>query len=251
MSRPLTLTDQKLGTRFRALGQRFNQELRFRDQRLQFSSRADRRNVMIWLLRNSALSDPTSPPGTACSITTSANEDAAVHLAYTEHWVNRGRRAGFRFESSNLRFVITSVDGRGEALQFRLEWAGRREDGSGGLVFSGQGAAHPHWQIDLHELGNDEGVTKEILIDLAEANPVEEIDLHSLAPERPERPRRSPPLRWFHKLHLPARAMWHERPYAMPDDAESQQHEPAKIEEIDNWVLSAIRYVRHEFSTYA
>ena len=250
MGEPLTETDNKLQTRFRGLGQRFNEELRFRDQRLHFSSRPDRRNVVVWLLRSSSVLNAMAPPGTACVITTSGNDEAVIYLAYNEHWVNAGRKVGYRFESSNLRFVIASADYMGEIVQFRLEWAARWDDGSGTLVFPGHGAGHPHWQIDLDKIHADRGVAREISIDLTPEMSALEIDL--LAPER-ERlayTEWSPHVRWFHKLHLPARAMWHESPCTMPHQTESHQHEPLTIGQIDDWVLSAIRYLRHEFSNY-
>ena len=246
----LTETDQKLRTRFRGLGQRFNEELRFRDQRLHFLIRRDRRNVVVWLLRSSSALNAMAPPGTACVITASGNDEAVIYLAYSEHWVNAGRKEGYRFESSNLRFVVASADHMGEIVQFRLEWAARWDDGSGTLVFPGLGAAHPHWQIDLDKMHLERGVAREIAIDLAPEVSAQEIDLFAPEPGRLEFTERSPHVRWFHKLHLPARAMWHETPCAMPHQTESHQHEPSTVGQIDDWVLSAVRYLRHEFSIY-
>ena len=56
---------------------------------------------------------------------------------------------------------------------------------------------------------------------------------------------------WFHRLHLPARAMWADQLCQMPDEAGPQQHEPSSSTEVDNWLVSAIRYMRHEFSQYS
>ena len=58
-------------------------------------------------------------------------------------------------------------------------------------------------------------------------------------------------LSWVHRVHLPVRAMWHAQVCAMPNDAASHQHEPTTVDEVDSWILSAVRYLRHEFDTYA
>ena len=253
MSVPLSRNNHQLESRFRSLGQRFNEELRFRDQRLRFSILSYRNNFSDWILRASTLPDPASPPNTACAIATSAIDHTTLYLAYSERWENAGARAGHRFESSNLRFVIARTDSGTKVLQFRLEWAGRRKDesGSGTLVFTGKGAGHPHWQIDLKKLQEAVGPAQEIHIEIPSPITVQEIDLNKPSSGRPRLTRLRSPLSWFHKLHLPARAMWHEQPCTMPSDAESHQHEPTTLDEIDNWVLSAIRYVRYEFSTYS
>ena len=144
-----------------------------------------------------------------------------------------------------MRFVIASTAFEHSAMQLRLEWEARWENHDGRFEFPGRGAAHPHWQVDSHVLLGDRSMGAEMTINLEDAQPTEEIDLSRNSSVT------SHPSRWFHKLHLPVRAMWHERPCVMPGEVETQQHEPRGVDEIDNWVISAIRYVRHEFSTYS
>ena len=245
MSGPLTRTDRQLRKRFRALGQKLNNELGFRDQRLVFLTRQDPRGIVAWVLRSQQSPPTSSWREAACQIAESTRQASAVHLAYSERWAHGGRRVGFWYESSNMRFVIVSGQTHAELLNFRLEWAAQCKDTSGQLTFPGRGAAHPHWHIDLHKVDSNEGRKDSTILDISLTDPVEDVDLRTRIPETPK------PLHWFHKLHLPARATWHKTPCHMPHDVAGHQHEPENVDEIDNWILSAIRYVRHEFETYS
>ena len=245
MSAPLAQNERELQRRFIGLGRQLNEELSFRDRRLRFAKRQTRRNIVEWQLGQSVIPGSEAlPHKTACAIANSANGDAAVHLAYSEYWMNVGKRDRLRFRSSWMRFVIASANFEHSAMQLRLEWEARWDNGEGEFEFPGRGAAHPHWQIDLNTLRSDRTTNPEIAINLEDVQPTEEIDLS--ADSNPK----SHPSAWFHKLHLPVRAMWHVKPCVMPEVVEMQQHEPTGVEELDNWVMSAVRYVRHEFSIY-
>jgi hypothetical protein len=161
------------------------------------------------------------------------------------------------FVSSNLRFVIAGVEDMPD-LRFRLEWAGAKTEG-GAITYPGVGAAHPHWQFDLDSgwigrapmhvaaLGAGQAT---IEVDLEPK--VEEIDLSAAADVAVASPpvRISATLAGFHHLHLPARAMWHELQCVMPELAAPQQHTPQSDTEIDSWLISALRYLKHEFENY-
>lgn len=245
MSAPFARKEREIESRFRDLGHRLNEELKFRDQRLRFTRRQTRRSVVEWHLDQAAhRGSEMLPHRTACAIAESAN-GAALYLAYSEHWMHVGKRDLFRFRSSWMRLVIASMGLERGAIQLRLEWEARWQNREGGFEFPGHGAAHPHWQIDLDALASHSTTSLETVIDLENTQPSETIDLG--AQYTPTRH----PSRWFHKLHLPARAMWHEQPCVMPDKVETQQHEPKGFGDIDNWVMSAIRYLRYEFSSYS
>ena len=246
----LTHTERALGSRFAALARRLNDDLGFRDQRLQFAKRSDRRGRVAWLLRSSVRVRGPSPLNSVCVIAESQNDEVSMHLSYSETWVYSSRDR-LSFECSNLGFIIVSTSAGMEILPLRLEWAGRWQDASGRIVFPGQGAAHPHWQIDLEELVRHDVVGTEVSIDMPAHQTIEEIDLDGTLADRPESTYRRGGLSWVHRVHLPVRAMWHEQPCVIPNDTASHQHEPATVGEIDNWVLSAVRYLRHEFVTYA
>jgi hypothetical protein len=78
---------------------------------------------------------------------------------------------------------------------------------------------------------------------------VEEIDL-TVAAVASQPARISATLAGFHHLHLPARAMWHEFLCVMPEYAVPQQHTPQSDTELDSWLISALRYLKHEFENY-
>ena len=146
------------------------------------------------------------------------------------------------------------------AFCFRLEWAGVKTTGSA-IAYPGIGAAHPHWQFDVDSgwlvpaampLRPFNAEEAPIEIDLEPR--VEEIDLGVAAPAdegaAPSPTGISATLAGFHRLHLPARAMWHEVQCSMPEVPAPQQHTPGSEVEIDNWLVSALRYLKHEFETY-
>lgn len=245
MSAPFVREERSVQRRLRALGQRLNRELKFRDQRLIFLQQPTRHGIVQWRLdRRAQRVTETTPHDTACAIAQSAN-GAGIHLAYSEHWVHVGKGNRLRFRSSWMRFVVASAGLGPSGIQLRLEWDARRQNREGGFDFPGHGAAHPHWQIDLHAPASYSTTSSETVVDLETSQPTETIDL--AAQDIPT----SEPSRWFHKLHLPARTMWHERACGMPNYVDMHQHQPSGCRHIDNWVISAIRYMRHEFSAYS
>lgn len=244
-------SDQELNSRFLRFVRLLNEEMGFHDQRLRFERLDSRQGEVIWRLRNTFdVVDDEPSRRTVCALAVAGDGGAEIRLAYNEQWVSAGRRAGLRFKSSNLRFVVEGIDADAP-LQFRLEWVGRDREHEGSLVFPGHEAAHPHWQFDA-----DSNWTliqsPEVTVDVEIAEPEEEIDLEGGETSEPPLARAVArnPLYWFHRLHLPARAMWHERLRSIPGEPEGHQYEPQSSDEIDHWVLSAIRYIRHEFQVY-
>jgi hypothetical protein len=191
----------------------------------------------------------------ACSLAQGNNTAAEIHVAYNEQWSSARLRGNLRFKSSNLKFAVAVRKDAAPPLQFRLEWAGREPGDAGALEFPGLGAAHPHWQFDADATwiadASDDGMAVDVQIpprpeEMMELMPA---DQQADATSVPAKGRN--PLFWFHRLHLPARAMWHEALRAIPGEPEGQQHEPIDTDEIDRWVISALRYLRHEFKLYA
>lgn len=127
----------------------------------------------------------------------------------------------------------------------------------GVIGYPGSGAAHPHWQFDvdagwIDPMPEPDGAEQAIDIELEPR--LEEIDLldevDALVVAAPPPRRLSATLAGFHHLHLPARTMWHELLCEMPDVATPHQHTPRHEDEVDRWVVSALRYVRSEFQGY-
>jgi hypothetical protein len=255
MSRPLVREQTTIESRLRRLEQKLNDELGFRDQRLRFNKLATRNGPTTWVLRNQTndTAGLVLPQGSIAELAPAANDEAILYFGYNEEWQPARGRNHIEFSSSNLRFVISGVEAMPD-LRFRLEWAGAKTE-SGVIGYPGQGAAHPHWQFDidagwLDALRTNADGVEPIEIDLEPE--VEVIDLEDgevLTIATPKRPITAT-LAGFHHLHLPARTMWHDLLCVMPDIATPQQHTPTSEEEIDRWVISALRYLRSEFQNY-
>lgn len=259
MSQPLLRARRFVEKRLRLLEQKLNDELGFRDQRLRFTKRDMRSGPTTWILHNKqidAAGMASYPQGTVAVLAQATNDESILYFGYNEEWQPARGRDQIEFVSSNLRFVIAGVEDMPD-LRFRLEWAGATSEG-GTVGYPGAGAAHPHWQFDVDAGWIDrvppaaKGAEEELVeIDI---EPVaEEVDLGGegvvvIAPPLP--PRVSAALAGFHHLHLPARTMWHDLLCVMPDVATPQQHTPQSEEQIDRWVVSALRYLKSEFQTY-
>lgn len=240
----------QLNSRFLKLAKMLNEELGFNDQRLSFEQVPHRGGTITWRLRNRNVTKNdgslSRPP---CKLAVTDDDAAEIHVAYNEQWVSAGKRAGYRFKSSNIRFIIESCELQAP-LQFRLEWAGREEGSSGMLEFPGKEAAHPHWQFDADASWvGDENAEHPVDVEIPQPEEIVDIECNAATERLPAAQPRNP-LFWFHRLHLPARAMWHDRLRSIPGDPEGQQHEPGNTGEIDNWVISAVRYLKHEFLNY-
>jgi hypothetical protein len=255
MSRPLVRGQTAIETRLRRLEQKLNDELGFRDQRLRFTKIAMRNGPTTWVLRNKTneAAGLIVPQGSVAELAPALDDESILYFGYNEEWQPARGRNQIEFSSSNLRFVISGIEEMPD-LRFRLEWAGAKTEG-GAIGYPGVGAAHPHWQFDVDAgwlnpagLIADEG--KAIEIDLEPA--AEEVDLDGgqMMAAQPVNTKLSATLAGFHHLHLPARAMWHDVLCVMPDMAVPQQHTPKTEDEIDRWVLSALRYLRSEFQAY-
>lgn len=238
-----------LDSRFRKLAKSINDELGFRDQRLRFSSVAARNGTTTWRLRNTHELEGHAVAEIASQLATAPGDASALSFAYNEEWQRTNNTEKLQFKASNLRFVIANDDVEIPSLQFRLEWAGCQQDGSS-IHYPGKGAAHPHWQFDVEEGWFAESNSEEIEIQL-EPDDEEIVDISLDDDQIRASPRRlSSTLSSFHRLHLPARAMWHDAMCAMPDNPAPQQHSPTDMNEIDRWLVSALRYIGHEFEAY-
>lgn len=252
VTRPLTRAQPTIESRLRRLEQKLNSELGFRDQRLRFTKLAMRNGPTTWALRNQTneAAGVTLPQDCVAELAPAADDESILYFGYNEQWQPARGRDQIEFASSNLSFVIAGVEAMPD-LRFRLEWAGAKTEG-GVIGYPGVGAAHPHWQFDVDAgwFAPASQVAEAIEIDL---EPVaEEVDLDNVGvvAAAPPRTRISATLAGFHHLHLPARTMWHDLLCVMPEIAAPQQHTPASEDEIDRWVISALRYLRSEFQNY-
>lgn len=264
MAAPFTRDKSQLERRYNGLALKLNQELGFRTQALRFKTLDDRTGVTVWRLENTDIEAQRGlSAGMTASLAQAADDGAELQFHFSEHWVRE--RKLYRFKSSNLRFAVISTDPGATPLLFRLEWADRELKGRTEWEFTGKGAAHPHWQFDgelrivplqiVGELGAEyEGASEVVDVALGAFDSVKSVELggdRAALASVDIAPSLAGPLPWFHKLHLPARVLWSETACVMPDTAAPQQHQPRDTGELDNWVLSALRYMTHEFKLYS
>lgn len=259
MNQPLVRAQSVVERRLRLLEQKLNNELGFRDQRLRFAKRQMRAGPITWVLQNGygQSADLGLPEGVVAELAPAENDESILYFGYNEEWQPASRRDQVEFVSSNLRFAISGIEEMPD-LRFRLEWAGAKTDG-GVVAYPGSGAAHPHWQFDVDvgwiDVAFPDGFS--VVDDAIEINlepDIEEIDLtdgieSTVSAVKPAR-RISATLASFRHLHLPARTMWHDILCSMPGNAAPQQHTPDSEDQIDRWVISALRYLRSEFQNY-
>lgn len=253
---PLLATEAELGTRFRRLAQKLNEELSLRDQRLFFTKTDFRSGAVHWQLVNRTRNpvEERALPNMAAKLAISADEAAFFEFGFSEQWIRSS--GGHEFKACNLRFAIMNTDPGGTPILFRLEWVGREASAEGERLFPGKGAAHPHWQFDgdmraVMSMGYvPAGPPTEPVLAVPIGEVVEDLT-GALSDGESLLTTSGHIYPWFHKMHIPARALWSEKVCVMPDQAEAQQHEPKEIVQLDNWVISALRYLRHEFETYA
>ncbi|WP_380789359.1 hypothetical protein [Sphingobium xenophagum] len=252
MTRPLVQGQRAVESRLRLLEQKLNEELGYRDQRLRFTKLAMRSGPTTWVLRNEQVDAAglALPQGVVAELAVARNDSSILYFGYNEEWQPARERDQIEFVSSNLRFVIAGVEDMPD-LRFRLEWAGLKTD-AGIVGYPGTGAAHPHWQFDVDAGWVDPATPVELAVEIDLEPAIEEVDLGDgtglMAVAAPRRV--SATLAGFHHLHLPARTMWHDLLCVMPDVATPQQHTPESHDQIDRWVISALRYLRSEFQAY-
>lgn len=254
MSRPLVRAQPTIESRLRRFEQKLNDELGLRNQQLRFKKTAARSGPTTWALHNQTneAAGLVLPQDSAAELAPATDDESILYFGYNEQWQPARGRNQIEFKSSNLRFVISGVEKMPD-LRFRLEWAGANTE-RGVIGYPGQGAAHPHWQFDVDSGWFDSAASapsdEPIEIDLESA--AEEVDLDdgAVISAAPAQTGISATLASFHRLHLPARTTWHDLLCVMPDMAGPQQHTPTSEDEIDRWVISALRYLRSEFQAY-
>lgn len=182
-------------------------------------------------------------------------DEEALYISGAEHelafsFSERWRRVDakskqLRFMHSRIRFYFAK-DGKSSLRQFlRFEWEAKTctDEKEDLWIFDGNGAAHPHIQVDRFSSGEFESVASSFVpVDGPNAAEPAISENAAVSAESP----------WFQKLHLPLRTTWHAEQL---DDFERQvachQHLPASAEELANWLSWSIAYVKREVEKYA
>lgn len=146
-------------------------------------------------------------------------------------------RVGAKFRFLSAQFAIFSGSESSDTLQsevrqlFRLEWEGRREDGS----FEAAVAAHPHWQVDAIPSSPVPFPTSALTVELSEL----------MIKREPVRKT------WLTHIHLPCAANdWAVGSGWLGDATDCAAHtsSPQTLDSLSAWVTSASMYLRHQIA---
>lgn len=250
------LPSRALDGRMRALGQKLTSEC-LGGPNVVLASRNLNRGSVAWSLQASAYTRPAfTGRDNENSVILAQNSSGATLLAgFTEEWICA---AGVcTFYETRLRFYVDLGNGEVGPPAFRLEWSGYDES-SGQFVLPGSGAGHPHWQFGVDP--SDGSATGETADEIAEELRQIETDDTALllddglgeiveAVSSPSKFRS-----FWKRMHFPSNAAWATAiwdPANDPAGVKSHAWSPSSSDEIDNWVVSAIRYVQSEFRNYA
>ena len=247
------LTAHALDGRMRVLGQKLTSECRGGPNMVLVSRRLNRGSV-AWSLQGSAYTLPayTGRDQEYAVVLTQKSSGAKLLIGFTEEWICTA--ASCIFYETRLRFYIDIGEGEIGPPIFRLEWSGYDENG-GQFLLPGSGAGHPHWQFGIDALDIDSGgeTADEIEVELNQSTVDDTALLLDAGPA--ESAYSGEKLRSFWKrMHFPANATWAAAMWDPDDDPQgtkSHATSPSNAGDIDNWVVSAIRYVRNEFENYA
>lgn len=250
------LSARALEGRMRVLGQKLTSEC-LGGPNVVLVSRNLNRGSVAWSIQASGYTRPgTTGRDIESTVIIAQNRAGATLLVgFTEEWIcNAGTCT---FYETRLRFYVDIGDGKVGPPAFRLEWSGFDES-SGQFVPPGSGAGHPHWQFGVDALdASPSGETAdEIASELLQvATDDTALLLDGEAPAITEPAPSSAKLRAFWKrMHFPSNAAWATTiwdPANDPAGVKSHAWSPSSSDDIDNWVISAIRYVQSEFGNYA
>lgn len=250
------LSARALDGRMRALGQKLTSEC-VGGPNVVLASRNLNRGSVAWSLQASAYTRPafTGRDSENSVILAQNGAGATLLVGFTEEWICTAGNC--TFYETRLRFYVDIGDGQAGPPAFRLEWSGYDES-SGQFVLPGSGAGHPHWQFGVDAL--DVGSTSETADEIADELLQDETDdtallLDDEAQAIAEPAPSSAKLRAFWKrMHFPSNAAWATAiwdPANDPAGVKSHAWSPSSSDDIDNWVISAVRYVQSEFRNYA
>ena len=177
-----------------------------------------------------------------CAVLISSSKQKIL-CAYFESWEAAGKER-HTFQNASMTFFLNFGVGELSSTKqiFRLEWEN----------WSNQdppnSAAYPHWQFDRWLTASDTNLLEDLRESL-ESIQSKEVVFDS-AEKQVERNR--PDLGWFTKIHFPSIAPWATDPVPLLD-AGNQSHRslPASPKAIEDWLDSALCYLKSELSAYA
>ncbi|MBI2262548.1 MAG: hypothetical protein HYU62_12895 [Caulobacterales bacterium] len=253
------LPQRALEGRMRALGQKLTAEAQAGPNVI-LTSRKLSRGSVAWSVQGSAYTKLvwTGRDHEHAIIVAQSVAGVSLMVGFTEEWITTGQNC--IFYETRLRFYICENGEGGGPPAFRLEWSGYDEN-AGDFVFPGAGAGHPHWQFGLGGRDPFREVEAEQADEIAAELGQMAVDDTALllkedaGPDQASDSGEELRLRSLWKrLHFPANAAWATTiwdPVSDPAGTKSHAWSPISPDHIDNWVISAVRYVANEFGKYA
>ena len=177
-----------------------------------------------------------------------------VLCSFLEGWSRKGKER-FQFEKAAFSFFLEfeQDDGLAAKQVFRLEWDNWK------VQNSPNSAAYPHWQFDRWLTASDAQQLDQLKNSLATPTQQEVVVFQSAKQQALADGQRArydrPDLIWFTRLHFPAIAPWATDPIrhsdADPKRDPSHRSLPRNITELEDWIESALRYLKTELIAYA
>lgn len=198
----------------------------------------------VTLQKNSSTVDAISDLGRdeVCAVLTSSSRKRIL-CAYFESWESAGKER-LTFQNASMTFFLNFDDARSSSTKqiFRLEWENWRNQKPP------NSAAYPHWQFDRWLTASDSHLLEDLRESL-ESAPSKEI-VFETAEKQVEQKR--PDLGWFTKIHFPSIAPWATHPVPLLGAADqSHRSLPSSPKAIEDWLDSALCYLKSEMSAYA
>jgi hypothetical protein len=195
----------------------------------------------VTLQRNSSTIDAISDLDReeVCAVLVSSSKKSVL-CAYFESWEAASRNR-LLFQNASLTFYLHfGAENSPETKQiFRLEWENWHNQNPPNT------AAYPHWQFDRWLTASDSGVLEDLRESLE--GPQSNEIIFETAEKQVEQKR--PDLGWFTRIHFPSIAPWATNPITAIDVGDqSQRSLPSSPKQIEDWLDSALCYLKSELS---
>ena len=183
-----------------------------------------------------------------------ASSKKRILCSFYEGWqISRPKNPQYQFARAALTFFVAVEQGQQSLKKqlFRLEWDNWLDQDMPNK------AAYPHWQFDRWLTASDiSGVELSELRASFENSRSEALIFKSAKQqETSDNGLRvcRPNLGWFTRLHFPSYAPWATHPIQSLDDPKAPQSHrsiPDSVTQIEDWINSALCYLKNELETY-
>lgn len=184
------------------------------------------------------------------------NQTVLYWMSLRQSWVESAnpRRNRLVYHTTGMTVFFGEERTDEKTQLFRAEWPGLRERVDGSVEFEAPGAGHPHWQFDayqhhLRERREEKQRREELDNLLREGQPELEDFGDLIAPDTPtdKESELVAHMQRLTKIHFASSTRWAENRWNDEvSNVESHAQSPANLEEVFNWIVSTISYIRQE-----